>query len=78
MALKYYCDLCNKEIAPPSPINARSIATVEFIDSTTGKQTASMCCRDCAAKLKEFMEKIKGENKIVNLGKDLTMKIKPN
>lgn len=66
------------EIAPPTPISSRPIATVEFINSATGKQTSQMCCPGCAAKLKELMEKIKKENKIVNLGKDLTMKVKPN
>lgn len=76
--LKYYCDCCSCEIAPPTQLSNRPIATVEFIDAATGKQKSLMCCTDCTAKLKEFIEKIKEENKIVNLGKDLTIKIKPN
>ena len=71
--MKYFCDFCSQEIAPLSTMSLRPIATIEFINSAPEKQITQMCCPDCATKLKEFLGKIKEENKTVNLGKDLTM-----
>lgn len=81
--LKYLCDLCGSEIVPPIPptlstpkINEVQIATIGFIDPTTGKQIDQMSCAKCTIKLKEFIETVKKENGIVNIGEDLNIKIK--
>ena len=76
MAIKYYCDFCHNEILPPTPVSSRPISNIDFIDAVTKKSATQMGCVDCTVKIKEFLEEIKKENKVINLGKDLNIKIK--
>lgn len=74
--MKYFCDYCDSEIGKPTAVSSRPIATIEFIDTATGKSTNQMCCTNCAQKLKEYLETLKKDNGIITMGQDLNIKIK--
>lgn len=59
MATRYYCDACDKEILPPTPVASRPIANLQIIDTTTGKQIVKMCCADCTKIMTDAFDNIK-------------------
>lgn len=76
MAIKYFCDCCGKEVAQPTQVSARPIATIEIIEPATGKTTSQMTCTNCTPLLKEWISSIQKENNVVPIGRDLNLKMK--
>jgi len=76
--VKYFCDCCGKEVSPPtrSAVAQKPLATIEEVDPTTGKTTATMVCTACLPKLNDFIKHEQKKNGIIPISKDFNFAVK--